>query len=85
MAVVSLPNGAAQAVSRSLDINGLEGRAWWGAGCHRTHAFRDCPRQPLPITDMLAASTIGLPFSSDLDEQDAYRIADATLSALRSA
>lgn len=85
VAMVSLPLGAAEAVARTLDLNGLEGRAWWGMGCHRTNAFRDCPRQALPITNMLATSTIGLPFSSDLDEQDAYRIADATLTALRSA
>jgi dTDP-4-amino-4,6-dideoxygalactose transaminase len=80
--VVGLPEGWAGAVEVVLAAEGVETRRWWGDGCHRSPAFMDCPRDQLPVTDMLAASTIGLPFAVDLAAEDVERLASALGTAL---
>lgn len=79
---VGLPPGSAAAVARSLQAAGVQTRAWWDEGCHASPAFRDCRREPLPATEALAASTLGLPFSIDMDSDDIARIAMALRYAL---
>ena len=79
---VGLPPGSAADVARILREDGVDTRAWWGEGCHRSPAFADCRREPLDVTEMLAAATLGLPFSIDLDEGDIARIAAALDRAL---
>ena len=80
--VVAVPQGSAGALEARLDASGFETRRWWGDGCHRSPAFADCPRGELPVTDALAASTIGLPFAVDLSPDDIQRLAHALGSAL---
>ncbi|MBS0362488.1 MAG: DegT/DnrJ/EryC1/StrS family aminotransferase [Proteobacteria bacterium] len=79
---VGLPAGSAPHVTRSLREDGVDTRAWWGEGCHRSTAFTDCRREALPVTEALAASTLGLPFAIDLDAQDIGRIVAALDRAL---
>jgi dTDP-4-amino-4,6-dideoxygalactose transaminase len=80
--VVGLPDGSADHVETELDKAGIETRRWWGDGCHRSPAFLGCPREELPVTEGLAASTIGLPFAVDLAGEDIEAIADALARAV---
>lgn len=79
---VGLPLGVADKVAASLREDGVDSRHWWGRGCHASPAFADYRREPLPVTEALAGSTIGLPFSIDMDAQEIARVADALSRAL---
>jgi len=79
---VGLPLGATAQVAASLREDGVDTRAWWGRGCHTSPAFADCRRGPLAVTEALAASTIGLPFSIDMEAHEISRVADALNRAL---
>jgi len=79
---VGLPAGAGAHVALSLREAGIDTRAWWGEGCHRSTAFADCRRGPLEVTDQLAAATLGLPFFIDMDDAAIARIAGALDRAL---
>ncbi|MGZ6038925.1 MAG: DegT/DnrJ/EryC1/StrS family aminotransferase, partial [Phenylobacterium sp.] len=81
--VVGLPDGSAETVERTLNLQGVDSRRWWGEGCHRTTAFADCRREDLAATDRLAGATLGLPFSIDMSAEDIARIAEALALALR--
>jgi len=80
--VVRLPAGTADPVEASLSASGVDTRRWWGSGCHVAPAFRDCPASALPVTEALAASSLGLPFFSDLGGAQIQKIASALRSAL---
>lgn len=67
---------------RDLAEAGIETRRWWGGGVHSHAAFARCPRLPLPVTDALAASTLGLPCSRDQDDAACDRVAALLLRAL---
>ena len=75
------PGSEAKAITAALADAGIEARAWWGEGCHRHPAFARMSAEPLPVTDALAASTVGLPFASDLSMEDVGRIAAALARA----
>lgn len=79
---VGLPDGAAEPVAHALREDGVDSRAWWGGGCHTATAFADCRSQPLPVTERLAGSTLGLPFHIDMDAQAIARVAAALDRAL---
>jgi dTDP-4-amino-4,6-dideoxygalactose transaminase len=74
---VSLPDGSATGVSNALSEDGIDTRQWWGAGCHTSTAFANCRREALAVTDRLAGSTLGLPFSIDMDPDEIARVARA--------
>ena len=80
--MVEAPPGSADRLEAALDRAGVETRRWWGDGCHRSRAFARCPREALPVTESLAASTIGLPFAVDLPADDIERIAWALGAAI---
>jgi dTDP-4-amino-4,6-dideoxygalactose transaminase len=80
--VVALPDGAADAVEVALKASGVDTRRWWGHGCHTCPAFADAPRMALPVTERLAASTIGLPFALDLEAEEIDQVATALRQAL---
>ena len=80
--VVSLPAGSAQSIAETLTCADVETRPWWGGGCQASPAFAQCRREPLPVTEHLAASTLGLPFAIDMGAQDIARIAEALGQAL---
>jgi dTDP-4-amino-4,6-dideoxygalactose transaminase len=83
--VVETPAWAAPAIAEQLAASGVETRDWWGAGCHVQPAFAHCPRGPLPVTDRLAASTLGLPYFIDLPETASAHITEALQDALETA
>jgi dTDP-4-amino-4,6-dideoxygalactose transaminase len=62
---VLLP-GPSPEIEQDLAAHGIAALRWWGPGCHHQPAFRHCPAEPLPITEDLAARTIGLPFWQDI-------------------
>ncbi|HEY3696245.1 DegT/DnrJ/EryC1/StrS family aminotransferase [Phenylobacterium sp.] len=80
--MVRLPDGATAEVERALNGEGVDTRRWWGDGCHRSPVFADCPRGPLTSTELLARSTLGLPFAVDLDEAACSQIAGAVGRAI---
>jgi dTDP-4-amino-4,6-dideoxygalactose transaminase len=80
--VVGTPDWAAPAMAERLQGRGVATRDWWGAGCHTHPAFADCPRTPMPVTERLARSTLGLPFFIDLEEDASRRIAEAVVEAV---
>ena len=80
--VVGTPAWSAATIAETLAARGVETRDWWGAGCHRHPAFERYPRAALPVTDRLAASTLGLPYFIDLEEGAARRVIEALVEAL---
>jgi len=78
---VILPRPA-EAVARHLRRGGIDTRAWWGQGCHVQPAFADCPRGPLPVTEELGASVLGLPHFPDMRERDVERVAEALMNTM---
>lgn len=59
------PSEASSALA-DLSNHGIGTLRWWGPGCHAQPAYRDCPREPLPVTEALARRCVGLPFWQDL-------------------
>jgi dTDP-4-amino-4,6-dideoxygalactose transaminase len=80
--VVRLPDGSADRVEAELRTFGVDTRRWWGMGCHANPAFETAPRTALPVTGMLGASTIGLPFAMDLEPDEIDLIAGAVRHSL---
>lgn len=77
--MVRLPERTAAGTAAALAERGIASRRWWHAGCHRQPAFADLPRQPLPVTESLADSILGLPFHEDLDGETIDRIVDTLI------
>jgi len=82
--ILRLDRPVADALARALAAVAIDTRPWWGSGVHRQPAFADCPRTPLPVTDRLAASTLGLPCFPDLAAGAVVRVARAIARALES-
>lgn len=80
--VVGLPEGSADAVAASLAAAEVDTRRWWDRGCHTSRAFAGCRREDLPATGRLAAGTLGLPFSIDMDAGEIASLATALQDAL---
>ena len=80
--VVNLPGGSADRIAAHLADQGVQSRRWWGEGCHREPAFAACLRADLTTTDALARSSLGLPFSATLTDEEIDRVASALLAAL---
>jgi len=79
---VLLPSASAASISQRLEQAGIETRAWWGAGCHVQPAFRDYPRQALPVTEDLGGRVLGLPHFPDLRQSDMETVAGALAETL---
>ena len=79
---VLLPGASAASISHRLEQAGIETRAWWGAGCHVQPAFRDCPREALPVTEDLGGRVLGLPHFPDLRQRDMETVAGALAETL---
>ncbi|MES2495514.1 MAG: DegT/DnrJ/EryC1/StrS family aminotransferase [Pseudomonadota bacterium] len=64
-------------IAAQLAESGIDSRAWWGNGVHGQTAFADLPRLALPVTEMLARETLGLPYYVDMAEADVGRVCAA--------
>lgn len=80
--MVRLPGPMALETERRLLLHGIATRRWWHAGCHRQPAFAGFPRSPLPITEALAGSVLGLPFHEDLTIADIDAVVDTLRAVL---
>jgi dTDP-4-amino-4,6-dideoxygalactose transaminase len=80
--VVNVPHGAAPHIEAHLAGEDIETRRWWSDGCHTHPAFAGCKRGDLSATDRLARSTLGLPFSLDMDAGHIIRVAGALSRAV---
>jgi dTDP-4-amino-4,6-dideoxygalactose transaminase len=80
-AIVELPPSRLAAAEDALAAAGFGTRRWWGAGLARHRAFASCPRSALPVTESLAAATLGLPCSADLAAPAIRRIAQTCIVA----
>jgi dTDP-4-amino-4,6-dideoxygalactose transaminase len=81
--IVRLPDGSADRIEARLKADGIDTRRWWGAGCHTSPAFANLPRQPLPVTNALAGSVLGLPYYADMSLGEVDRLACAVLAAVK--
>jgi dTDP-4-amino-4,6-dideoxygalactose transaminase len=59
----------------------IQSRSWWGDGAHAHPATAACPRSPLPATERLVSSTIGVPMFRDMTAADVDRVTDCILAA----
>ena len=75
--VVRTPDGAAAALKQRLADANVDSRDWWGAGLHREPAFERCLRDALPVTEMLAVSTLGLPYYADMTDDEVRAVGRA--------
>ncbi len=71
-----------EAVIERLGGRGIETRRWWQSGVHVQKAYRDFPRDPLPVTEQLASTVFGLPFSHDLDDTRLQRVIEGLKASL---
>lgn len=72
------------AIVHTLEQRGI-GCGRYFAPIHSQPAYTDFPlRQSLPVTEMVSASTIALPFYTRLDEASIERVAEALAEAVRS-
>lgn len=65
-----------------LHAAGVETRAWWGRGMHTHRAFEALPRLPLPTTERLARTVLGLPFFIDMTPEEIDRVCGALRKGL---
>ncbi len=77
------PHKSAKSLVDALARSGIQARRWWGDGCHSAPAFAACPRGPLPVTDRLIDSVIGLPFYLDITRDDILAVKDAIARLIR--
>jgi dTDP-4-amino-4,6-dideoxygalactose transaminase len=66
--VVRFADAPTEEIAARLADSGIETRFWWNRGCHREALFAGLPRMALPVTDALAAATLGLPCYVDLPD-----------------
>jgi dTDP-4-amino-4,6-dideoxygalactose transaminase len=79
--VLRVENGAALRMEKKLATVGLETRRWWGNGAHAHPATAQFPRTALPATEVLAESTLAVPFHRDLSSREIGRIGEILLAA----
>ncbi len=70
-------------VQRSLNLEGVDFRLWYGMGLHRQSYFAELPRDALPVTDDLAPRLLGLPVAPDLSEAAVQRVVDGLVRVIR--
>ena len=54
----------------SLKVEGIQYRDWWESGCHKMEGFANIRRSSLLNSELLASTTIGLPFHYYMEEKD---------------
>ena len=79
--VLSFAQPEADRIEKSLTDCGVETRRWWGTGAHNHPATTSFSRTAVPATDMLARSTLAVPFYRDISAADIGRVADVVLAS----
>jgi dTDP-4-amino-4,6-dideoxygalactose transaminase len=79
---IEAPEPAVLEIERRLADAGVATRRWWGGGLHGHAAFAGFPATPLPVTDRLAARTLGLPCWPGMGTSTLDHIAGVVRSAL---
>lgn len=74
---IRLSEPDADRLMANLGDAGIGTRQWWGKGCHAMPAFAKAPRAALPVTEALADTVVGLPFSQDITAGEIRRVRDA--------
>lgn len=69
-------------LGHQLAANGIGTRRWWKDGVHRFPAFKSYAAGPLPVTEDLAARTIGLPFYVGMTSNTVETVVAALETAL---
>ncbi|MDP3855267.1 DegT/DnrJ/EryC1/StrS aminotransferase family protein [Phenylobacterium sp.] len=64
---IEAPEAAILEIETRLSEAEIATRRWWGHGLQGHQAFADLPRAALPVTERLAATTLGLPCWPGLD------------------
>lgn len=75
-------NGSGRTIIDRLNSEGIETRRWWQSGVHVQRAYRDFPRDSLPVTDELAKRVFGLPFFHDLTDEQLVTVSSGLKSAV---
>jgi len=70
-------------VEHRLSEQNIETRRWWGTGCHRMLAYRKFAREPLPNTDKVGNTYLGLPFFRGITQSDIDRIAEVLQASIK--
>ena len=78
--MLTMPHVGVERVAQALTAAGIDTRRWWGDGAHAHPATAAYPRSPLPVTEALARTAIGVPLYRDLAVSDVQRIADVVLA-----
>ncbi|AKO64550.1 hypothetical protein VI34_06425 [Methylophilales bacterium MBRSG12] len=63
-----------QLLIKEFDKNNIEWRDWWNQGCHANEYLRQFASYSLPQTDMLAQTTIGIPFHLHLKPDEIKKV-----------
>ena len=80
--VVEVPGSDIVVTERALADAGIETRRWWGQGSHLHPSTSRFARGPLPATEALAKSTLGIPFFRELDHSQIERVAEVMQAAM---
>jgi dTDP-4-amino-4,6-dideoxygalactose transaminase len=80
--VLNFAGAGAAGVENSLAGTEIESRRWWGDGAHAHPATADLRRAPIPNTELLAKSTLSVPFYRGLSNEDVRRVTRHVLAAV---
>jgi len=69
-------------VESTLARHGVETRRWWSLGCHRMPAYAHLTNSTFPVTDDIAARTLGLPLYRGMSDEDVESVRNALEDAL---
>jgi dTDP-4-amino-4,6-dideoxygalactose transaminase len=69
-------------VESTLARHGVETRRWWPLGCHRMPAYAHLTNSTFPVTDDIAARTLGLPLYRGMSDEDVESVRNALEDAL---
>jgi dTDP-4-amino-4,6-dideoxygalactose transaminase len=73
---VKTTDSATRLIDR-LTTAGISTRRWWQSGVHVQEAYRDFPRDPLPVTEYLAERVVGVPFFHDMTDAQFHSVIEA--------
>lgn len=71
---VYIPDERADEVISLMAGKGLQAVKWWGNGCHTLDYAKTFSKFPLPVTEHLTKSVVGIPFYPGLAKRDVLYI-----------